>query len=281
MRRCAIACGRPPRDARRHRSGIRGLRTGLMPRVMTSGMGPDSERCRAYRKRTAVGRRPDVGGRYSSFNGAVRVDAQRLHQARFSRRQQLREHHEVVAAGRCYPERWVHVDPDHRAARREPQRALAGEQHVPGLMLLRSDQGVLAVGAEPSVWLPGSPRGAGECVVAPGSLIFGASTRLEMPAAEGSEPFFAAFSNTWRTVNSWKNRSPIGYGFHRAWAARSAPHEPRRKTPVGEKMHAHRLVHGSAVVGGREPGGGAKALREQVRAARDSGFSSCSWASTC
>ena len=42
----------------------------------------------------------------------------------------------------------------------EPQLALAGEQHVPRLVLLPADQGVLAVGAEPSV---GSrlPSGAG------------------------------------------------------------------------------------------------------------------------
>jgi hypothetical protein len=29
-------------------------------------------------------------------------------------------------------------------------------------------------------------------------------------AAEGPDPFFAAFSSTWRSVNSWKNRSPMG-----------------------------------------------------------------------
>ena len=49
---------------------------------------------------------------------------------------------------------------DHVAARCEPQLALAGEEHVPRLVLLPADQGVLAVGAEPSV---GSrlPSGAG------------------------------------------------------------------------------------------------------------------------
>jgi hypothetical protein len=36
-------------------------------------------------------------------------------------------------------------------ARRQPQLALARQQSLPGLVLLVADQGVLAVGAEPSV----------------------------------------------------------------------------------------------------------------------------------
>ena len=69
-------------------------------------------------------------------------------------------------------------------ARREPELALAGEQHVPRLMLLLADQGVLAVGAELSVgsWLT---SGAGQAVIAAGSAVFGPSARLEVPAAEG------------------------------------------------------------------------------------------------
>jgi hypothetical protein len=46
------------------------------------------------------------------------------------------------------------------AARRQPQLALAGEQHVPGFMLLPAGQGVLAVGAEAPVG-PSSPRAQG------------------------------------------------------------------------------------------------------------------------
>jgi hypothetical protein len=86
-------------------------------------------------------------------------------------------------------------------ARGEPQLALAGKQHVPGLVLLAADQGVFAIGAEPSV---GSTldSGAEQAVVAAGSAIFGPSTRLEMPAAEGPDPFFAAFSSTCRSINS-------------------------------------------------------------------------------
>jgi hypothetical protein len=78
----------------------------------------------------------------------------------------------------------MNVEPDHVSARREPQLALAGEQHVPGLVLLRADQGVLEVGAEAPV---GSKlaSGAGKTVVSAGSAIVGPSTRLEVPAAEG------------------------------------------------------------------------------------------------
>ena len=76
-------------------------------------------------------------------------------------------------------------------------------------MLLKADQSVLAVGAEPSVG-SGLASGAGQVVIAAGSAVFGPSAGLEMPAAEGPEPFFAAFSNTWRSVNSWKKRSPTG-----------------------------------------------------------------------
>ena len=95
------------------------------------------------------------------------------------------------------------------AARREPQLALAGEEHVPGFVLLPANQGVLAVGAEPPVgsWLA---SGTGQGVVAAGSAILGPSAGLEVPAAEGPQPFFAALSSTWRSVNSWKNRSPTG-----------------------------------------------------------------------
>jgi hypothetical protein len=82
----------------------------------------------------------------------------------------------------------MHVDADHVAAWCEPQLALARQQDVPGFMLLASDQGVLAVGAEPSA----RSRLA----------VFGPSARLEVPAAKGPNPFFAAFSNTWRSVNS-------------------------------------------------------------------------------
>ena len=137
------------------------------------------------------------------------VHRQRIDQPRLGGRQQFREHREVTAAGGAKPERGAHVDTDHVPARREPQLALAGEQHVPRLMLLPADQGVLAVGAEPSVGAAFA-TGAGQVVVAAGSAVFGPSARLEVPAAEGPDPFFAAFSSTWRSVNSWNNRSPTG-----------------------------------------------------------------------
>jgi hypothetical protein len=83
----------------------------------------------------------------------------------------------------------MHVDPDHMTAGCEPQLALAGEQHLPGFMLLPADQGMLPIGTEPSV---GSrfASGAGQAVVAAGSAVFGPSARLEVPAAEGPDPFF-------------------------------------------------------------------------------------------
>ena len=72
------------------------------------------------------------------------------------------------------------------AARREPELALAGEQHVPRLMLLLADQGVLAVGAALSVG-SGLTLGAGQAVVAAGSAVFGPSAGLEVPAAESPD----------------------------------------------------------------------------------------------
>jgi hypothetical protein len=80
---------------------------------------------------------------------------------------------------------------------------------LPSFVLLSADQCVLAIGTEPFVGA-GLASGAGEIVVAAGLAVFGRSARLEMPAAEGPDPFFAAFNNTWRSVNSWKNRSPTG-----------------------------------------------------------------------
>jgi hypothetical protein len=73
-----------------------------------------------------------------------------------------------MAAGGAKRECGAHLDANHVSARREAQLPLAGEQDVPGLMLLAVDQGVLAIGAEPSVssWFA---TGAGKAVVAAGS----------------------------------------------------------------------------------------------------------------
>ena len=100
--------------------------------------------------------------------GSICVGAQRPDKARLGRGQKLREHSEVMAADGSDPECRIHVDADHVAARRMPQLALACKQDIPGLMLLVSDQGVLAVGAEPAVgsWLA---SGTGQIVVAAGS----------------------------------------------------------------------------------------------------------------
>ena len=134
---------------------------------------------------------------------------QRLDQTGLRRWKELRESNQVVVASCGELKRSVHVDADHVAAWREPQLSLAGHQHAPGLVLLNADQGVLAVGTGASSG-SGLASGAGEVVVAAGSAVFGPSTKLEVPAAEGPQPFFAAFSSTWRSVNSWNNRSPTG-----------------------------------------------------------------------
>ena len=127
--------------------------------------------------------------------GSICVGAQRLDKARLGRWQQLGEHGQVMATGGHEPERRVHIDTDHMPARGEPQLALACEQHLPGFMLLAADQGVLAVGAEPAV-ASSLALGAGEAVIAAGSAVLGPSARLEMPAAEGPQPFFAALNST-------------------------------------------------------------------------------------
>ena len=100
--------------------------------------------------------------------------------------QQLREHGEVIAASSADIQRCVHVDADHVAAWSQPQLVPAAEQHIPGLMLLGADQGVLAVRAEQSV-RSGLASSAGQAVVAAGSAVFGPSAGLEVPAAEGPD----------------------------------------------------------------------------------------------
>jgi hypothetical protein len=157
----------------------------------------------------AVGPRRDVVALIKSPSRRPLVHRQRIDQPRFGRRQQLREDREIAAAGGAKPERGVHVDADHVATRRQPRLALAGYQHLPGFVLLPADQSVLAVGAEPSVG-SGLASRAGQAAVPTGFAVLGPSALLELPAAEGPDPFFAAFSSTWRSVNSWKNRSPTG-----------------------------------------------------------------------
>jgi hypothetical protein len=137
------------------------------------------------------------------------IATQRLDETHLSRRQELRQHGRIVAASRREREGCIHFDPDQIITWREPQLALAGEQHAPGFVFLPADQGVLAVGAETPVG-SGLASGTGQAVDAAGLAVFGPPARLEVPAAEGPDPFFAAFNNTWRRVNSWKNRSPTG-----------------------------------------------------------------------
>jgi hypothetical protein len=150
-----------------------------------------------------------TGLTYPNCSMPTSVDRQRLDQASLGRRKEFRERSEVMAADGANPERSMQVDANHVTARRQAHLSLAVEQHVPRLVLLTADQGVLAVGTELSVG-SGLASGTGQAVVSAGSAVFGPSARLEVPAAEDPDPFFAAFSNTWRSVNSWKKRSPTG-----------------------------------------------------------------------
>jgi hypothetical protein len=156
----------------------------------------------------AIIRSCDIAG-LTKVNCPTSVARQRFDKARLGGWEQLREHAEIVAAGGANPQHCVHLDADHVAVRRKPQLTLAGKQHLPSFMLLPADQGVLAVGAGPPV---GSrfASGAGQVVVAAGSAVLGPSAGLKVPEAEGPNPFFAALSSTWRSVNSWKKRSPTG-----------------------------------------------------------------------
>jgi hypothetical protein len=95
------------------------------------------------------------------------------------------------------------------AARRKPQLPLAGEQHIPGFVLLLADQRVHAIGAELAVG-SGLASGAGQVVFPAGFAVLGPSARLEVPAAKGPQPFFAALRSAWRSVNSGNKRSPTG-----------------------------------------------------------------------
>ena len=133
-----------------------------------------------------MGSRGEVGGADQTSTRPTSVDSQRLAQANLGHRQQLRYHREVTSARLGHPEHRIHIDTDDVAARGEPQLASTGEQHVPGLMFLLADQGVLAVGAEPPV-ASGLASRAGEAFVVACPAVLGPSARLEVPAAESAD----------------------------------------------------------------------------------------------
>jgi hypothetical protein len=118
--------------------------------------------------------------------GWTSVGRQCLDQPCLGRRQQLREHSEIIVASRSELECGVHVDPGYVTARRQPHLPLAGDQHVRGFMLLATDQSVLAVGATLSIGSGFAPA-AGNAVVAAGPAVFGPSAWLDVPAAEGPD----------------------------------------------------------------------------------------------
>ena len=103
--------------------------------------GSDSEGWAAHRN----DRRGMTTGRWwrcSSFNGVGPRRRATPRQDRPRRRQQLREHLEVVPPSGREGQRCVHVDADHVAARRGAQLALAGEQNVPGLAAIQRVTGL-------------------------------------------------------------------------------------------------------------------------------------------
>ena len=128
----------------------------------------------------------DICSAAQALVGATSAGTQRLDQPSLGRGQQFREDLEITAAGGANLERGVQVDADDVPSRRQPHLALAGEQHVPGLVLLLADQGMLAVGAERPVG-SGLASGAGQAFLFAGLAVFGPSARLEMPAAEGPD----------------------------------------------------------------------------------------------
>ena len=86
---------------------------------------------------------------------------------------------------------------------------LHGLDDLPGLVLFEGLRRVLAVGAALSGQADAA-SGAGRALLFAAPAVPWPSAQLEVPAAESPDAFFAALSNTWRRVNSWKNRSPTG-----------------------------------------------------------------------
>ena len=117
-------------------------------------------------------------------------------QPRLRRLKQFRDNGEVMAT--CFGDFEGHpqVDAEHMAGCGQPQLPEAGLQDVPGLVLFVRNQGVLASGTLLAAVRFTVPRsGAGFAVSRP-------SARLEVPAAESPDAFFAAVSSTCLRVNS-------------------------------------------------------------------------------
>jgi hypothetical protein len=85
----------------------------------------------------------EVAATHRHDNRSIRstsVGTQRLDQAGLGRRQQLRQHRELEAAGGAKAECGVQIDANYVATQREPQLTLAGKKHLPGFMLLAADK---------------------------------------------------------------------------------------------------------------------------------------------
>jgi hypothetical protein len=117
---------------------VRSLAVGEIPSRPRPLIATDGQRLLI--KMAAIRRSCDIAGASQGPSRRPTVATQRLDQPSLGRRQQLREQREVRAAGGTKLKRGAHVDSDHMPTRREPQLALAGEQHVPGFMLVPADQ---------------------------------------------------------------------------------------------------------------------------------------------
>ena len=134
------------RSGREQISGISGSRLGVR-------LGSDAN---APKWRQASNQRTSWGGPTRVIRDSFAT--QRFDDTSLRRREQLRKHSEVGAAGGGELECGVIINPDHMSTWRQPQLTLAGEQHIPGFMFLAADQGVLAVGPESPPSTPSSPR---------------------------------------------------------------------------------------------------------------------------
>ena len=103
---------------------------------------------------------------------------------------QFGDNGEVMTSGFGDVEGHAQVNAEHMAGCGQPQLPEAGLQNVPGLVLFVRNQGVLASGT-----LLATVRFTGFAVSRP-------SARLEVPAAESLDAFFAAVSSTCLRVNS-------------------------------------------------------------------------------
>ena len=123
--------------------------------------------------------------------------------------QKLAQDLRVMSAGAGELEGKPEINAEDLTRRADADVVLHRLDDLPGLVLFVGLRRVLAVGAALSRQADAA-FGAGRALLFAAPAVPRPSARLEVPAAEGPDAFFAALSSTWRRVNSWKNRSPTG-----------------------------------------------------------------------